>query len=101
MNEIEKDGEKLDNILRQLQYSKYIMDKLNTDFTAVYVVDLNSGKYETLKLAQNTNALKMLNEQHKTYERFHDYVTQYAKEYVPKDERAEFEKCFSYQYLKE
>lgn len=77
------------------------MDKLSMDFTAVYVVDLNSGKYETLKLAQNTNALKMLNETQKPYETFHDYVAQYAKEYVPEDERAEFLKCFSYPYLKE
>lgn len=101
MNEIEKDGEPLDNTLSQLQYSKYIMDKLSIDFTAVYVVDLNSGKYETLKLAKNTNALKMLNEKQKPYELFHDYVAQYAKEYVPEDERPEFQKCFSYQYLKE
>lgn len=88
-------------ILKQLEYSKYIMDKLSMDFTAVYVVDLNSGKYEILKLAQNTNALKMLNETQKPYETFHDYVAQYAKEYVPEDERAEFLKCFSYPYLKE
>lgn len=91
----------MDNTLSQLQYSKYIMDKLSIDFTAVYVVDLNSGKYETLKLAQNTNALKMLNEKQKPYEMFHDYVAQYAEEYVPEDERPEFQKCFSYQYLKE
>lgn len=91
----------MDNTLSQLQYSKYIMDKLSIDFTAVYVVDLNSGKYETLKLAKNTNALKMLNEKQKPYELFHDYVAQYAKEYVPEDERPEFQKCFSYQYLKE
>lgn len=91
----------MDNTLSQLQYSKYIMDKLSIDFTAVYVVDLNSGKYETLKLAQNTNALKMLNEKQKPYEMFHDYVAQYAEEYVPEDERPEFIKCFSYQYLKE
>lgn len=101
MNEIEKDGEELKKILKQLEYSKYIMEKLCMDFTSVYVVDLNSGKFETLKLAQNTNALKMLNEKQKTYEMFHDYVAQYAKEYVPEDERAEFKKCFSYQYLKE
>lgn len=91
----------MDNTLSQLQYSKYIMDKLSIDFTAVYVVDLNSGRYETLKLTQNTNALKMLNEKQKPYEMFHDYVAQYAKEYVPEDERPEFQKCFSYQYLKE
>lgn len=88
-------------ILKQLEQGKHIMDKLSMDFTAVYVVDLNSGKYETLKLAQNTNALKMLNETQKPYETFHDYVAQYAKEYVPEDERAEFLKCFSYPYLKE
>lgn len=88
-------------ILKQLEQGKHIMDKLNMDFTAVYVVDLNSGKYETLKLTQNTNVLKMLNETQKPYETFHDYVAQYAKEYVPEDERAEFLKCFSYPYLKE
>ena len=88
-------------ILKQLEQGKHIMDKLSMDFTAVYVVDLNSGKYEILKLAQNTNALKMLNETQKPYETFHDYVAQYAKEYVPEDERAEFLKCFSYSYLKE
>lgn len=88
-------------ILKQLEQGKHIMDKLSMDFTAVYVVDLNSGKYETLKLTQNTNALKMLNETQKPYETFHDYVAQYAKEYVPEDERAEFLKCFSYPYLKE
>ena len=88
-------------ILKQLEQGKHIMDKLSMDFTAVYVVDLNSGKYETLKLTQNTNALKMSNETQKPYETFHDYVAQYAKEYVPEDERAEFLKCFSYPYLKE
>ena len=88
-------------ILKQLEQGKHIMDKLSMDFTAVYVVDLNSGKYETLKLTQNTNVLKMLNETQKPYETFHDYVAQYAKEYVPEDERAEFLKCFSYPYLKE
>ena len=88
-------------ILKQLEQGKHIMDKLSMDFTAVYVVDLNSGKYETLKLTQNTNAFKMLNETQKPYETFHDYVAQYAKEYVPEDERAEFLKCFSYPYLKE
>lgn len=101
MNESEKGGEQLKNILKQLEYSKDIMDKLSMDFTAVYVVDLNSGEFETLKLTKKTNALKMLTEKQKTYEMFHDYVAQYAEEYLPEDERQEFKKCFSYQYLKE
>lgn len=41
MNESEKGGEQLKNILKQLEYSKDIMDKLSMDFTAVYVVDLS------------------------------------------------------------
>ncbi len=84
-----------------LGLEKYILDKLSMDSTAVYVVDLESGEYETLKLLETTNANTMLKEGQSSYRHFNDYTDRYAEIYVPEEYHQKFKNWFSIEYLRE
>ena len=40
----------------KINRDKHVLDKLCTDYTAVYHVELNSGEFETLKIMRSSNA---------------------------------------------
>ena len=98
---IRKSNEELKLALDRLQEDKDILDRLCTDFTAVYVVNLDTGKYETLKLLDTTNAKDMIKKAQSSYEHFNDYTDHYADIYLTEENRCKFRHWFSCRNLKE
>ena len=82
----------LKTALQELKKEKYVLDKLCTDFTAVYYIDLLSGEFEVLKLGDNTNASRILNGDMHKFKHFNDFTENYANKYLSEEERGDFRK---------
>ena len=96
---IRRKNDKLNDSLSKISRDKHVLDKLCVDYTAVYYIDLISGGFETLKMAENANGEKLLKE--KNYENFDEYALQYSREYISNEDKKEFENWFSCANLKE
>lgn len=59
------------------------------EYVSLYHIDLNSGKYEILRIASNTNA-RLIAEQVQSIPAFDEYTQQYAEAFILKEEREEF-----------
>ena len=68
----------------------YIIRKLFPEYVSLYRIELNSGKYEILRLAENTNARKLADRKDKTFTTFDDYVKEYAASFILEPDREEF-----------
>lgn len=90
-----------EQLLKQLQRDKRILDMLCQDFTAVYYIDLNSGKFTTMKLGGNTNAEALQQQDNVILDNFDQYAHQYADRYIPQDEYDEFLAWFNCSNLKQ
>lgn len=53
---IEKNNIQLEDNLTKIKRDKYILDKLTTDYNAVYYIELNKGAFEKLKIVKGTYA---------------------------------------------
>ena len=89
-----------DRLIEQLQQDKRIFDMLCHDFTAVYYIDLNTGRFTTLKLGPNTNAAALQLEEEAELENFDMYARQYGEKYIPAKDRKEFLAWFNCSNLK-
>ena len=79
---------------------KYVLEKLCEDFTAVYHIELNSGKFDTLKLGENTNAINLLGSDRNKFKNFDEYSMQYSRKYIADEDREEFLDWFTCKNLK-
>ena len=68
---------------------EYALNKLLPEYVSLYHIDLNSGKYEILRIASNTNA-RLIAEQVQSIPAFDEYAQQYAEAFILKEEREEF-----------
>lgn len=68
---------------------EYALNKLLPEYVSLYHMDLNSGKYEILRIASNTNA-RLIAEQVQSIPAFDEYTQQYAEAFILKEEREEF-----------
>lgn len=68
----------------------YIIRKLFPEYVSLYRIELNSGKYEILRLAENTNARKLADRNDETFATFDDYVKEYAASFILEQDREEF-----------
>lgn len=68
---------------------EYALNKLLPEYVSLYHIDLNSGKYEILRIASNTNA-RLIAEQVQSNLAFDEYAQQYAEAFILKEEREEF-----------
>ena len=96
---IRRKNDKLNDSLKKISRDKHVLDKLCVDYTAVYYIDLISGEFETLKMAENANGEKLFKE--KKYENFDEYAQRYSQEYISDEDKREFEDWFSCANLKE
>ena len=69
---------------------RYIIKKLFPEYVSLYRIELNSGKYKILRLAENTNAGKLVGDEHQPFECFDDYAKKYAGSFIMEEDRAEF-----------
>lgn len=67
-----------------------VLDKLSSEYVSMYRIELNSGKYEILRLIADTNARQLVQSNKELYSSFDEFVIEYAKAFIPVDERAEF-----------
>ena len=96
---IRRKNDKLNDSLRKISRDKHVLDKLCVDYTAVYYIDLISGEFETLKMAEKANGEKLLKE--KSYKNFDEYAQRYSQEYISDEDKREFEDWFSCANLRE
>lgn len=68
---------------------EYALNKLLPEYVSLYHIDLNSGKYEILRIASNTNA-RLIAEQVQSIPAFDEYAQQYVEAFILKEDREEF-----------
>lgn len=83
----------------RLEEEKQILESLSSDFTAIYYLEVNSGKFESVHIQDETNASELI-KSCLEYKDFYEYAYQYAMRYIPKDEQPEFLWWFSRDNLK-
>lgn len=83
----------------RLEEEKQILESLSSDFTAIYYLEVNSGKFEPVHIRDKTNASELI-KNYLEYKDFYEYAYQYAMKYIPKDEQPEFLWWFSKDNLK-
>lgn len=83
----------------RLEEEKQILESLSSDFTAIYYLEVNSGKFEPVHIQDETNASELIRS-YSGYKDFYEYSYQYAMYYIPKKEQSEFLWWFSRDNLK-
>ena len=68
----------------------YVLKKLFPEYVSLYRLELNSGKYEILRLAENTNAKQIVGEGHRIFADYDEFARQYADAFIPEAEQKEF-----------
>ena len=89
---------KLKRMLEEQMAERRLLDKICSDFTAVYYVELNIGFFEILHINDGINAKKM---NLKQCDNFNYAADQYAVQYLYGKERQEFKDWISTGHLKE
>ena len=67
-----------------------ILKKLFVDYVSLYHIELNSGKFEILKIGNNTNVIDLINKDDIPLTHFDAYAQKYAQTFVDDEERKEF-----------
>lgn len=73
-----------------LAEEKYVLKKLLPEYVSLYRIELNSGKYETLRLIENTNARQLADRSGIEFSTFDEYTQHYADDFIQPEEREEF-----------
>ena len=81
---------KREKIQDSLAEEKYGLRKLFPEYVSLYRIELNSGKYETLRLAENTNARQLADQSGIKFATFDEYTQHYADAFILPEEREEF-----------
>lgn len=88
-------NKKLSDALEKEKRDKQLLDKLCIDFTVVYDIELNTGGFVPVKIAENTNADVILNQKRETYTNFDEYAQRYAECFLSEKDRPEFISWFT------
>lgn len=68
----------------------YVLEKLFTEYVSLYRLELNSGKYEILRLIENTNAKQIVGEEYRIFADYDEFTRRYAETFIPETEQEEF-----------
>lgn len=94
-----KTNDQLKEAIHLAKTEKRTLEKLCTDFVSMYAVEVNTGKFEILKLEPTTNARILVDKEN--YQNFNAYVKDYCDKYVIEEDKKSFEEWFSCENLKE
>ena len=97
---IRAQNRQLNGNLDKIRRDKQILDKLCGDYTAVYYINLDTGAYEVLKVAEKSNAGGLLSKQQEECKTFDDFARMYGQTYLPENEREEFVQKFTCAHMK-
>ena len=78
----------------------YILNKLSPEYASLYRIELNSERYEILRLASNTNAKEIVGDNMRVFDTFGEYASEYADNYIPEKDRKEFKNWLSCKNMK-
>lgn len=68
----------------------YVLKKLFTEYVSLYRLELNSGKYEILRLIENTNAKQIVGEEYRIFADYDEFTRRYAETFIPETGQEEF-----------
>ena len=69
---------------------EYALNKLLPEYVSLYHIDLNSGKYEILRIAENTNARHITEKMPQPFASYDEYAEKYADSFILEEDREEF-----------
>ena len=72
---------------------QYVLSRLLSEYVSLYRIELNSGKYEILRLDANTNARQLAETDPHPLENFDEYTRRYADNFILDEEKEEFIDC--------
>ena len=72
---------------------QYVLSRLLPEYVSLYRIELNSGKYEILRLDANTNARQLAETDPHPAENFDEYARRYADNFILDEEKEEFIDC--------
>lgn len=77
---------------KQMEKERYALDKLSPEYVSLYRIELNSGKYEILRISENTNAKRLVGSTATPhmYADFDEFSRQYADSFILQEDREEF-----------
>ena len=76
---------------RQKQENKeYILNKLSPEYVSIYRIELNSGRYEILRLSDNTNAKTIVGNDENHFPTFDAFTKEYADTFIKENDKEEF-----------
>ena len=97
---IRAQNRQLNGNLDKIRRDKQILDKLCGDYTAVYYIDLDTGAYDVLKVAEKSNANGLLSDSQEKYKTFDDFTRAYGRAFLPENEREQFVQKFICAHIK-
>lgn len=100
LEEAKKANNELLEALKKIEKDKSVLDKLCSDFTAVYYVECNSGQYESLKMNSQMNIESIVDKMKTLPKDFYELARIYANKYLLEKDREAFMKWFSLDHLK-
>lgn len=100
LEEAQKANNELLEALKKIEKDKSVLDKLCSDFTAVYYVECNSGQYEILKMNSQMNIESIVDKMKTLPKDFYELARIYANKYLLEKDREAFMKWFSLDHLK-
>lgn len=68
----------------------YALRKLFPEYVSLYHIELNSGKYDILRLSENTNARELVGGEMKKFANFDEYTKQYVSSFIMEKDKEEF-----------
>lgn len=83
-----------------LDKEKYVLNKLLPEYVSLYRIELNSGKYEILRLVANTNARQIAEKNPHPFVNFDEYTKKYVDSFILEENKEEFLKWHSCRNLK-
>ena len=85
-NRTENTGKKKDPMMDD----EYILKKLFPEYVSLYRIELNTGRYEVLRVADNTNARKIIGEDPYIFATYDEFAEKYADTFILEEDRKEF-----------
>lgn len=89
----------LKKALFSLEQDKKYLQKLSEDYTAVYFIDPITDSFEVLKLADQSNACKVMDRDNSHHLTFHEFTDLYVNTFIEEKERANMRKWLDSTYL--
>lgn len=83
-------GKPDDEIRDSMSNEEFIIRKLFPEYVSLYRIELNSGKFEILRLSENTNASSIAIGKDKEYATFDEYAKEYADAFILDRDKEEF-----------